>query len=70
MARTNTLRSGNFKMKITTMRRPDGENQYKITLPKEVVEKVRKERLVFAGCINIEKNHAYIEVKEFTEEAK
>jgi len=68
MARLNTLKNGNFKMKITTMRRPDGKNQYKVTLPKAIVEKVRKEKLTCIGEIFIGKNDVVIEVTEFLED--
>lgn len=51
-------------MKITTMPRPDGKNQYKITLPKALVEKARAEDVTCIGEIFIGKNDVVIELTE------
>lgn len=65
MVRTNTQSTGEFKMKITTMKRPDDRNQYKITLPKNVVDFIRKDNLVGRGIITIEKNHVFIKMSHY-----
>lgn len=61
-------KNDNFKMKITTMRRPDGKNQYKITLPKVVVEMCQRQKLVAVGEIFISSNDAVIEITELHQE--
>ena len=70
MARINSMNSNNFKMKITTMRRPDGKNQYKITLPKIVVEMCQRQKLTAIGEIFIGKNDVVIELTEFIQEGE
>lgn len=54
-----------FKMKITAMRRPDGQNQYKITIPKDIVERVRKDNAIMLGEVNLDKNHVLIRVNSY-----
>jgi hypothetical protein len=70
VARINSLKNGVFKMKITTMKRPDGKNQYKITLPKDIVEEVRKRRLTAVGEIWVSGNDVLIEMSEFLQDGE
>jgi DNA polymerase III sliding clamp (beta) subunit (PCNA family) len=70
MPRADPDRANIFKMKITTMRRPDGKNQYKITIPKELVERVRKDGEVLVGGINMDKNHVYIQINKYLKISK
>lgn len=57
-----------YKLKITTMRRPDGGHQYKITLPKDIVEDVRHIGLVAVGTIYIGEEDVVIDIEKYMEE--
>jgi len=67
---TEFTTNSNFNMKITTMRRPDGKNQYKITLPKFVVEMCQKQKVVVVGKIFIGRDSVALELKEILQEGE
>ena len=70
MSGCENTRHKHFKMKITTMRRPDGKNQYKITVPKEIMERIQENKEVFYGRIRLFRGQAYIFVDGYVDEKR